>query len=379
MSLSIPEQIRQLIQNKKHILVTIPKNPSGDAIASAIGLFLFLKKQNKMADIICDGFIPPQQFSFLEAGKLIQPGPSHLQKFILTIDIKEAGVEELSYDLKNDQLRIFVTPKKGFLTRDHVRTAQTDFKYDLMFVLGAEDLASLGNFYDRNTELFYKTPVVNIDHHAGNERFGQVQYIDLTVASTAEVVFDLLKKIGEEFIDAPIATALLAGMIAETRSFKHDNVKPHTLATAGKLMAMGADREKIVANLFRTRSIASLKLWGHALTHIQHDTRIGLVWSTITRDDFVRCGATEIDLKDIIDELIGTSPEAKLTLLLHEHADTPEMIHGIFRVHTAKDAKKLLEPYHTEGTRSEVSFQLHGKTLKQAEEEITTHLQKILA
>jgi phosphoesterase RecJ-like protein len=302
-----------------------------------------------------------------------------LQKFILTLDVKESGVQELSYDLQDEKLRIFVTPKQGFLTRDAVRTAQTDFKYDLIVVLDSENLAALGGLYENNTELFYKTPIINIDHQAGNEHFGQVNLVDLTVVSTAEVVFDLLKQLGEEYIDAAVATAILTGLIAQTRSLKSDNIKPHTVATAAKLIGLGAEREKIITNRFRPRSVSALKLWGHALTPLQHDSKIGLVWSTITRDDFVRSGATETDLKDIIDELIGNSPEAKFTLLLHEHIEAPQTIHGLFRVHgKVLDAKRLLEPFNPEGGKEAVSFKVYGKGLKQAEADVVAHLQNAL-
>jgi bifunctional oligoribonuclease and PAP phosphatase NrnA len=379
MALTTNQQIHQLIKDKKNILITMHKDPTGDAIGSAIALSLFLKKMDKVVDIICDQFTLPKQFKFLKDADKIKNTPSHLQKFIITVDTKDIGVEELSYDLKNEKLHIYLTPKKGTFGRDAVRTAQTDYKYDMMFVLDTEDLGSLGDFYNTNTELFYKTPIVNIDHHASNEHFGQINITDITTVSTAEVLYELMKKLGEEYIDEDVATALLTGLIAKTRSFKSNNIKPHTLATAGKLISMGADREKIVNNLYRTRSISALKLWGNTLAHIQVDKSIGLVWSTITRDDFVRSGAAEADLKDVIDELIGNSPETNVTLLLHEHADSPQTIHGLLRVHTNNaDAKRLLANYNPNGSKQAVSFKIINKTLKQAEEEITTHLQKQL-
>ena len=380
MALTTTEQISQLIKNKKQILVTFRKDATGDAIASALALLSFLEKRDKQVDVICSDFELPKQFSFLKNSEKIKPSAGYLQKFIVSLDVKETGVEELSYDLKDEKLKIFVTPKQGFLTRQNIKTAQSDFKYDLIFVLDTQELEGLGRLYDNNTELFYKTPIVNIDYHPANEHFGQINLSDLTVVSTAEILFDLMKKLGEEYVDENIATALLTGMISKTKSFKTDNVKPHTLAMAGKLMSLGADREKIVTNLFRTRSIAALKLWGHALTHIQSDKELGLVWSTITRDDFVRCGANELDLKDIIDELISNSPEAEITLLIHEHNDGADdhTIHGLIRVGKEHNAKQMLQPFNPEGGKSDVSFRIKGKTLKEVEEEVVNHIKKEL-
>ncbi len=371
MALNQVEKINQLTKEKKNILITFPKAADGDAIASSIALSLFLQKQGKVVDVVCDNFSLPASYKFLKNSDKIKNNATNLQKLIISIDIKDSGVKELSYDVKNEKLNIFVTPKLGFLTRDHIRTAQSDFKYDLIFVLGAEDLNSLAGIYGNNTELFYKTPIVNIDHQSGNEHFGQINLTDLTVTSVAEILFSLMKKLGEEFLDENIATALLTGMIAKTRSFKADNIKPHTLATAGKLMSLGADREKIVTNLYRTRSVSTLKLWGQVLTHMQTKPEIGLVYSTITRDNFVRSGAEEGDLVEIVDELISNSPEAKLTLLLHEHSKVENIIHGILRVHSNNlDAKKLLSGYNVVGNKNQVSFEIKNKNLKQVEEEI---------
>lgn len=381
MSLTVPQQIKQLIENKKNILITMRKNATGDAIASALALYLFLKKQDKNIDLVVDDFVLPQKMSFLKHSDEFKGQFSHLQKFIITVDVKNNGVEELSYDLKEEKLRIYVTPKQGFLNKDHIRTAQSDFKYELIFVLDSPDLESLGKIYDNNTELFYKTTVINIDHSPANEHYGQINVNELTVPSTAEVIFDILKKIGQELIDADVATALLAGMISATRSFKSDNVKPHTLATASTLMGLGGDREKVVTNLYKTRSVKALKLWGQALTQMQNDTKIKMVWSTITRDDFVRNDATETDLKDIIDELISNSPDAKITLLLHEHPDNPviQTIHGMLHLEDKNlDGKKLLAGYDPQGTKHDVSFSLVGKTLKMAEQEIVGYLRKKL-
>lgn len=380
MSLTVHQQIHQAIEGKKHILITFKKDGRGDAIGSSIALLLYLEKMGKRAEIVVDEFDLPNQFNFLKKAKEIKPQFSHLQQFIVTIDVGAAGVQELSYDIKDEKLRVFITPKGGMLNRDAVRTAQTDFKYDLIITLDTQDLASLGNLYTNNTDLFFKTPVINIDHDSSNEHFGQINLVEITATSTAEVVYDLLKKLGEEYIDTDVSTALLTGMIASTRSFRGDNVKPTTLAAAGKLVAAGANRDFIVQNLYRTRSLSTLKLWGQALAHLESEKSIGLVWTAITREDFVRAGASENELQDIIDELISNSPEAKIILVLHEHT-TPEQqhqIHCILNGNHTHDALSLLQPFKAHGNKKQASCIIEGKTLKETEEMIISHIKTIL-
>lgn len=37
-------------------------------------------------------------------------------------------------------------------------------------------------------------PIINIDHHITNDKYGDINYIDSKAAATAEIVFELLVK-----------------------------------------------------------------------------------------------------------------------------------------------------------------------------------------
>lgn len=380
MSFNNIQQLQQLLKDKRNILISFGKDASGDTIASALALFAFLKKNNKPTDIICDQFVLPQNFKFLNHSDQIQNKFSYFQKLIITLDTEQGGIQELSYDVKDKKLRIFITPKEGVLDKENIRATQSEHKHDLIFILGTPDLASLGEIHQNNVQYFNRTPIINIDNKSSNEHFGHLNFVDLTAASVAEVLHNILQKIGEEHIDEQIATALLTGLIHETKSFKSANVKPDTLAAASKLISLGADREKIVNNLYCTKTLSTLKLWGTALSHLQQNKDIGLVWTTITRDDFTRCGATEADLYGIMHELINTSPDAKLSLLMHEHTDATNQnfIHCLLNTNSNHDVMKMTQTYSSKGSIKNVSFKITGKTLKEAEEELITHLKKQL-
>src|SRR3989338_883350 len=378
-ALTYIDQFKELLGDKKHILILFRKNAGGDAIATSMALLWYLQKKGKRADVVSEDFTLPQPMQFLKHSRTIRPQFDHLQKFIITIDVEKTGLDELSYDIKEEKLRIFITPKHGFLTRDHIRTAQSDFTYDLCIILDTPDLRSLGTLYENNTELFFKTPIINIDHNPANERFGHINMVDVTATSTAEIVFDLLSRWDVASIDDTTATALLTGIIAKTKAFKSDTVKPATLTAASALMELGAKQQYIMQNLFRTRTIQTLKLWGAALQHLERDASIGLVWTTITRDDLVRLGADEDALYDIVDELIVNSPEAKKILLLHEHKtarDGHTPIHVI--LHAAdrakgREAMDLLRPFHPKGDDTR-AWCILDMDLRQAEETLLAHL-----
>lgn len=375
------QQIKKLIEDKKHILITFRQDGKGDAIASAAALVLFLNKIGKRVDVACANFSLPKNLTFLKEAKEIKPEIGHLQKFIILVDITKTGIQELSYDVKNDNLRIFVTPKSGSITKEDIRTAQSDFKYDLVFTLDTSDLMSLGGIYANNSDFWYQTTIINIDHQPSNEHFGHINIVDLTMSTTAEILFNLCKEIKPEYVNADIATAFLTGIIAGTNSFKKNNVRPQTLATASELVNLGADRDYIIKNLYQTKSISTFKLWGAALSNLQYAPEINLVWSTITREDFIRSGADETDLPAIIDELISNSPAAKLILLLHEHQSPSanHQIHGIFQTTSRYNAKELLSPFNAQGDQTYAMFVITGeKSLKQMEEEIIKHLKNVV-
>lgn len=378
MALSDIDQIQHLLSESKHVLITFRKDGNGDAIASSLALALFLQKQNKHVDIVVDKFVLPKKFAFLPCATHIKHQFPHLQKFIITLDLKEAGVQELSYDIKDNKLQVFITPKTGSISRDQIQTAQSEFRYDLIITLDTPDLHSLGTLTEMNTSLFYALPILNIDYKPNNERYGQINHVSITSTSTSEVLAELIRKLSETSIDKDIATALLTGMIANTNSFKTKDIKPSTLTLASRLIGMGADREYIIQELYRTKTLAALKLWGQALAHLEFETNLGLASTTITREDFARTGATEHDLYDIIDELIANSPEAKLILILHEHRQDGEesMIHGILHTTDHMDLQHLIAPFSPEGSKHRVSFKIEGKTLKEAENLLIAEIQK---
>lgn len=389
MALTELQQLNGLLNASQHVLVLFNAPDNGDAIGSAIALKTLLEKQSKQVDVACSDFVAPKSFSFLSKIAEIKPELGHLQKFIIKVDVSKNPIDTISYDVKDGVLSLYLTPKQGLLSKHELRTAQSTFKYDLIITLNTPDLESLGTIFLNNTDLFYRTTIVNIDHQANNERYGQVNLVDLTATSTAEIIYAVVKQFGEQFLDAATATAILTGMTVATKSFKNPNITPATLQIASSLVNSGADREKIVRNLYRTRSIAALKLWGQALTHLTYDATAGLVSTTITREDFTRSGATADELNGMIDELFSTAPEAKVTLILYEKENNEtknlptapssgKQICGLLATEKNIDALLTVKSFNPHGTKRQCSFEIRDKTLKEAEEMVITLLKKNL-
>lgn len=319
--LNLEQQINKQIEKSKNILLIFSTELEGDAVSSALALSLFLKKLGYGVEVVGQSLTQAQSaFSFLPSYNEIQTGLNNLRRFIVSVDISQAKVSQIKYSVDNNQLNFIISPSEGWFKPEDVSARAGEFKYDLIIVLGANDLESLGTLYDENVEFFYKTPIINIDHKATNEEFGQINFIDLNAVSVSEILFYLLKNYKPEIINEDIATCLLAGIIQKTKNFKTSNLTPRTLLSTSELIAAGARREDIVNHLYRSRDLATLKLWGRILNNLQTEKGEEIIWSKINLEDLNQTSSSLESLDEIVDELIMNVPQAKLALVFCESA-----------------------------------------------------------
>ena len=379
------QQIFEQIKKASNILITFKKTWSGDAVASALAMYLLLKKMDKQVEVVAEKFSLDKLYSFLPGYTEIKNSLLNLRKFIISLDIANTKVSQIKYKQEESKLNFIISPKDGFFTESDITSGASGFKYDLIIVLGTPDLESLGRIYDNDTEFFYQTPIINIDHNSTNEEFGQINFIELTAVSTSEIVFSLFESFGRDLIDENIATCLLTGLIAETKSFKTNNVTPRALMAASALMSLGARREEIVNNLYRSKSLNVLKLWGRVLARLSSALDNKLVWSTLSAADFLKTSSTEKDLTDVIDELIISIPQAKVIAIIYENqneAASPPVQpsnQANLLLYTIKnlDSLSLAKEFNPSGTKS-LSRAVINLPIAEAEKNIITAIQEKL-
>lgn len=367
MALDETQQILETIKKSHHILIAFPKNFSIDAMSSALALYLVLKKQDKLVDIACADFDLPKNLTFLPKAQTIKPKISSLQKFVINVDTKKDKIDEFSYNLEGDQLKIYISPKSGSFTKDNVKAESSGWKYDLIITLDTPDLDSLGKLYQNFTEFFFNTTIINIDHKAENEHFGQINLTNMNTVATAEILFKLINTIDKNLLDKDVATCLLTGLISKTRSFKTPNVTPKTLEIASLLMAAEANRDLIIKNLYRSRSLSTLNLWGRVLARLKSEKGNKLVWSVLTDHDFVQAGADQKDLPDVIDELISFIPGVEIVVLIYQLSGKNCVLVNALK---NQNALYLTSNFSPDGTKNLAEFCINEKTLLEAEQEV---------
>lgn len=360
------EEVFEQIKKAKNILVTFGKSWNGDSVASALAMFLFLKKIGKKASLVSENFENNNLYSFLPSFNMIQEELKSERNFVISLDTSGAKLDKVKYVTEDNKLKFIVTSKDGEFKESDVTAEMSGLEHDLILVIDTPDLECLGSIYDNNTSFFYETPIVNIDHHANNEKFGQVNYVNLVSVSTAEILFSLFKHHDPDLVDSEIATCLLAGMISKTKSFKTDNLTPKSLSDAAELISLGARREEIVNNLYRSRSFGVLRLWGRVLARLNSEQNDKLVWSVLSKIDFEKTETGVQDIKEVIDELIVNIPQAQIIVIIFELSDkTGAMVYSTKNINSFE----LVSELNPKGGRSLATLTL-DKTIKEAEIEI---------
>jgi len=323
MSLSPTEQFSALIRKSVHPLVILPVNPSKDALAASLAIERFMRGPGKKTTLVGDGLSARiQDLSFLGRPTDVLDSLSGTREFILSFDTERNRILGARSEQVGNEFRISITPERGMIDPRDFSFIPAKLEYDAAFVIGAADKESLGSVYSENPDIFYEIPIVDIDSSAENERFGQVNLVDMTASSISEIVFETLLATDAARIDEQTAEALLTGIIAATESFQRKNTTPKALQDASRLIEHGADREKIVLALYKTQPFGILRLWGRLMSSLRWDESLRLAYSTVSLDDFIQSRTKPENLPEVLDQVRANFSSASLFAAISP--ETPE-------------------------------------------------------
>ena len=395
---SIVQQINQALNQSKNTLIAFPRDYDADTLSSALALVLFLRKIGKNAAVACDKFSPSKKASFLPGIDSVQGQLALTRKFIISLDVSQAKVGELSYGLRDGKLNIAIIPKNGSFSAADVSSSAEDFPYDLIVTVGATDTDKLGKIYSDNGEFFQSAPILNIDRRPENAKFGRLNLIEPSFSSIAEIVFKLIGMIDFEAIDERIATCLLTGIISKN-AFRPTPAEPQTLIAASRLMAKGGKKEEIADNICRYQPIPILKIGGLALARLsgqppepESPDQSQIIWSLLKKEDLLRFqGASEEKMEQITEELIREIAWAEIIVLLYEKSsdnfleklsDDPaedlNNIHGIAKTKGDVSALEAMKYFHPRGTAGSAKFGLRDADFAHAEKTVLGEMKKNL-
>lgn len=260
------EKAISLINKSQKILLVSHRRPDGDTLGATIALYETLSQLHKKTTLACIDDVPVR-LKFLP----------HTNRFV-----------------------------REFVLND----------FDLIIICDAGAYHMTG-FHEKYPDfLSGQPPIINIDHHASNERFGTVNLVDTKASSATVVVWRLLKLLPIEKTQE-MAIALLTGIYNDTGGFIHANTTKETFEVAYELAKIGINVCDITRPLFKQSSISQLKLWGFILEHIRVNEH-KVLSSVVSEPDFKTIGAHPGDTGGIID-CMNTVPDMTYAILLTEN------------------------------------------------------------
>ncbi len=250
----IIDKIIDSVDASQSICVVGHVRPDGDCIGSQLGLGLALINQGKEVTIWNQDSVP-DKLAFLDPQKLVQK------------------------------------PKK-------------DRKFDLVIATDAASFERLGMTGEKigDRKLF-----INIDHHASNTRYADINWVSPKEPSSGELIFKLLKAANWSITPA-IADCLFTAVSTDTGSFQYPSTRPGTYHVAGELVKRGANLARICNEVYQSFPLARVRLIRHMYNKFRlvHDDQIAYFW--LKRRDYTRTGSEPNDSEGLIDHIRAIDP-----------------------------------------------------------------------
>ncbi len=310
------ELLNQLSKTKQPVII-LPDIADNEITCAGLGLYNILKNQKKNVSLVSYKK-PGPKLAFLENINEIKEKINGTRSFVLSFDTSKNEIRNVQYEKVKNKLNIYVTPAKGTIDPKDFYIAPGQFKYDLVIILGATELQNVGICYEKNADLFFDLPVINIDYHISNEQYGQINIVDVKSSGVSELIADIFS---ESEMDLPQAAAncFYTGILEATESFQSPRTTPKTLMAAADLIDSGADYKEIVRNLYKTQDLDSIKLWGRLMARMQSDSSLNLAWATAQAADFKNTKMTTVKLRSIFDKIRSSYNKTGTLMLLWEN------------------------------------------------------------
>ena len=260
------DECLRALSGANHVVITSHPKPDGDAVGSTLALKRILDGAGKQTRVAGLAPVSRRYLSFVEGYRL-------------------------------------ETPASAMACRP-----------DLLVVLDAGAI-------DRIDPEFLKArpqpPIMNIDHHAGNTSFGNVNLVDTAACSTGEIVYRLAVKAGYP-LDRDTALLLWLAIVTDTGRFAHGNTTPRSMLTAAKLLQFGLPTEDIDRRVYRSLTPQQLDLRSRATRSLRFHCSGQAAFIFLACSDFTETGCGPEDTEDII-EIPRSMAGFDIAVLFYEH------------------------------------------------------------
>ncbi len=237
--------IVKLLETKTVFSIVLPANPTADAVSAAVSLYLALVKIGKSASIACS---TPIDTSITVAGvdKIQKELVASGDNLVVSFPYEDGAIDKITYNIEGNTFNLVIAPKEGKprLDTHNVKYTYKGGKGEVIFTVDAPSLASLGDIYTNQQDMFTGVDIINIDRHLTNGNFGSINMVEKQRSSTSELILALLTSLSLE-VDKDMATTLYSGIVSATNNFTSYSVNADTFDACAKLLKLGAVKRVI--------------------------------------------------------------------------------------------------------------------------------------
>jgi phosphoesterase RecJ-like protein len=165
--------------------------------------------------------------------------------------------------------------------------------FDLAVVLECPDLGRPGfSGLDR-------LPIVNIDHHLENARYGELNYVDEDAPAAGEMIL-AMAEVADATVTETMATNLYAALVTDTGDFRYSNATPRAFSAGARLVVAGAQPAEIAEQLWENNPARIVRLTATVLSTLEliADGRLAVI--TCDRAMLEAAGAFPEDTENLV-------------------------------------------------------------------------------
>jgi bifunctional oligoribonuclease and PAP phosphatase NrnA len=218
------------------------------------------------------------------------------------------------------------------------------------------------------------TTIVNLDHHIGNERFGDVNLVDIGSGACGELIYYLLKQMGCP-LTTTMAVNLYAALITDTGRFSYGNTSQDTLRIAQDLLAHGVEAFDVFNRVYSTRTIGQVRLIAEIIQTITPVEDLGYFYCIVTAEMLKRTGTLMSDTEGAID-LMKTVAGYEVCFLFKEEG--PGLVKASSRSNGGFDVNMFARRFNGGGHPAAAGFKLDA-TIAEAPGLVETSIRELLA
>lgn len=163
------------------------------------------------------------------------------------------------------------------------------------------------------------SPLINIDHHATNTRYGTYNIIDPEAAATAQVVYDFCKANGAR-IPKESALCFYTALVDDCGFFKYESVDARVFEFAKELCEAGAEPEYVAQMLTMREPLAKLRLIQKVLAtlELKINAKVAIVY--LTQKMLAETGGTK-EMADDALNMARSLATVEVAVLMREEED----------------------------------------------------------